>query len=96
MPETILVIPCYNEAADLAPERFEEFTRKADVDLFFVDDGSTDRTPDLLRELRNRLGGRAPCTRFRATAARPRRFARACFAPSSAARSSPAIGTPTW
>jgi dolichyl-phosphate beta-glucosyltransferase len=60
VPETLLVVPCYNEEADLRVECFVEFAHKReDVDLLFVDDGSTDRTPERLRELSDRLGARA-------------------------------------
>jgi len=60
VPETLLVVPCYNEEADLPVERFVEFAHKReDIDFVFVDDGSTDRTPERLRELGDRLGARA-------------------------------------
>jgi glycosyltransferase involved in cell wall biosynthesis len=57
--ETILVVPCYNEAGRLRPDRFEEFlAREPHVRILAIDDGSTDRTPDLLRELEKRTQGR--------------------------------------
>jgi glycosyltransferase involved in cell wall biosynthesis len=57
--ETILVVPCYNEAGRLRPERFEDFlTSSPHVRILAIDDGSTDRTPDLLRELEKRTHGR--------------------------------------
>lgn len=52
MPHTILVIPCYNEAERLDAARCCEFlTRASDVDLLFVNDGSTDGTLRVLRDL---------------------------------------------
>ena len=50
--ETALVVPCYNEAQRLPAADFCDFLRDAtDVRLIFVDDGSTDRTPERLIEL---------------------------------------------
>lgn len=52
MPGVYLVIPCYNEALRLP---VEELSRQLHGDtglhLLLVDDGSTDRTPELLQEL---------------------------------------------
>ncbi len=52
MPRAVLVIPCYNEELRLRPAAFESFLgRFPDVDLLFVDDGSTDRTPDVIASI---------------------------------------------
>jgi len=46
------VVPCYNEAARLDVDRLVEFARTSvDTGLLFVDDGSTDRTADVLTDL---------------------------------------------
>ncbi len=47
----IIVIPCYNEAERLKPERFHEFDDGGRTRFLFVNDGSTDSTLDVLREL---------------------------------------------
>ena len=54
-----LVIPCYNEAANLPLllEHCNELLKKADVEVVLVDNGSTDATPDVLRELLPRYPG---------------------------------------
>ena len=50
--ETAIVVPCYNEAQRLPAADFCAFLRDAtDVCLVFVDDGSTDRTPERLIEV---------------------------------------------
>lgn len=47
-----VVIPCYNESRRLDVAAFEEFIdRTPDVELLFVDDGSTDDTAAVLRDL---------------------------------------------
>lgn len=48
-----LVIPCYNEAANLPLllERCMEVTSQPDCEVILVDNGSTDNSPDVLREL---------------------------------------------
>ena len=47
-----IVIPCYNEAERLRADLFRDFAHQAqDVRFLMVDDGSTDGTLDLLREL---------------------------------------------
>lgn len=52
-PELALVVPCYNEAARLDPNAFLQFvTARADVRLLLVDDGSTDRTWEVLETMR--------------------------------------------
>jgi dolichyl-phosphate beta-glucosyltransferase len=52
MSNAIVVIPCYNEAARLNAAAFRDFARDHDnIQLLFVDDGSADRTRDLLNEV---------------------------------------------
>lgn len=48
-----LVIPCYNEAANLPLllERCKTLAAKPDVEVILVDNGSTDSTPDVLLNL---------------------------------------------
>ena len=43
----VAVVPCFNEARRLDPERFLPLTT-AGVTVLFVDDGSTDKTPELI------------------------------------------------
>jgi glycosyltransferase involved in cell wall biosynthesis len=53
--EIVVVLPCYNEARRLDLQTIENFLRMAPrVVLVFVDDGSTDDTPLLLEQLRQR------------------------------------------
>jgi glycosyltransferase involved in cell wall biosynthesis len=55
-----IVIPCFNEARRLPVDVFRAYCARApDVDLLFVDDGSTDETLGCLRELERSLPGRA-------------------------------------
>jgi dolichyl-phosphate beta-glucosyltransferase len=61
------VVPCYNEAARLDVPRFLDFARaSADVGLLFVDDGSTDRTADVLTELVREVPHRSRAIRLAA------------------------------
>ncbi len=54
MPQAVaLIVPCFNEAARLAPDEFLGFVRaRPELSLLFVDDGSTDATPSVLEALR--------------------------------------------
>jgi glycosyltransferase involved in cell wall biosynthesis len=54
-----LVIPCYNEAANLPLllERCKELARNSDVEVILVDNGSTDNSPSVLKELLPRYPG---------------------------------------
>jgi glycosyltransferase involved in cell wall biosynthesis len=53
MSQTVIVVPCYNEAQRLPAERFLDAVRRDPTLLFlFVDDGSTDGTLALLQRLR--------------------------------------------
>jgi dolichyl-phosphate beta-glucosyltransferase len=54
-----LVIPCYNEAARLETNTFLQFVgARADVGLLFVDDGSTDSTLQVLKDLAGSAAGK--------------------------------------
>jgi dolichyl-phosphate beta-glucosyltransferase len=49
---TSIVVPCYNEERRLASDRFREFVQTNPSTAFvFVNDGSTDRTLDLIQRL---------------------------------------------
>ena len=49
MPETTIVVPCFNEAARLQPDAFREFVKKSpSCEFLFVDDGSQDETQSIL------------------------------------------------
>jgi dolichyl-phosphate beta-glucosyltransferase len=53
MSRAIIVIPCYNEALRLDVRKFLAFAREDRLQRFlFVDDGSTDGTPEVLEGLR--------------------------------------------
>jgi putative flippase GtrA len=57
--KTFIVIPCYNEEVRLDVAAFEAFLASStDVSLILVNDGSTDRTIDVLRRLEEGAGGR--------------------------------------
>ena len=52
MLRTLLVIPCFNEAARLRRDAFESFAAgQPDVGFVFVDDGSSDGTGSLLADM---------------------------------------------
>jgi dolichyl-phosphate beta-glucosyltransferase len=51
MSTCTVVVPCFNEAARLDVKTFAAYTACADAQLLFVDDGSTDDTLGVLREL---------------------------------------------
>lgn len=60
MPQTVIVIPCYNEARRLRKHQFELFLeQEKDIMLLFVDDGSRDSTATLLKEFTAKYPGRA-------------------------------------
>jgi dolichyl-phosphate beta-glucosyltransferase len=53
--DTIVVIPCYNEAKRLDVPAFDHFLYSTPgVSFLFVDDGSTDDTPHIVERLRQR------------------------------------------
>ena len=50
--DTWVVVPCFNEAGRLCPEAFREAVAvQESLGIIFVDDGSLDRTPGILRRL---------------------------------------------
>jgi glycosyltransferase involved in cell wall biosynthesis len=54
MNHTVIVIPCYNEAARLDQSKILPFLQNhPEIFLLFVDDGSTDQTGRLLHTLKN-------------------------------------------
>ena len=57
MAQSVIVVPCYNEAQRLRADAFEDFAKSyPDVRFLLVNDGSTDATLEVLRgiEARNR------------------------------------------
>src|SRR5262249_49795595 len=48
---TTIVVPCFNEAARLRPDGFQPLAEAEDVELLFIEDGSTDDTRPVLDEL---------------------------------------------
>jgi glycosyltransferase involved in cell wall biosynthesis len=53
--EVIVVVPCFNEAKRIDARAFGDFLGRAtDVTLLFVDDGSSDDTPLILEQLRQK------------------------------------------
>jgi glycosyltransferase involved in cell wall biosynthesis len=55
--KSIIVIPCYNEAARLSRSAFAEFARRhPDIRLLFVDDCSVDGTANELRAMAAEIG----------------------------------------
>jgi dolichyl-phosphate beta-glucosyltransferase len=68
-PRLQLVVPCYNEAARLAPQPFlDALTGEGGVHLLFVDDGSTDRTAEVLERLASAAGDRVAVLRLKQNA----------------------------
>jgi dolichyl-phosphate beta-glucosyltransferase len=51
MSTCTVVVPCFNEAARLDVKAFAAFTGRTDAQFLFVDDGSTDDTARVLRQL---------------------------------------------
>ncbi|MEM7447895.1 MAG: glycosyltransferase [Myxococcota bacterium] len=59
MAQTTIVVPCYNEAERLLPAAFlDALSRFPTLHLRFVNDGSTDRTSEVLRSLATGCDGR--------------------------------------
>jgi glycosyltransferase involved in cell wall biosynthesis len=53
MIDTTIVVPCYNEKARLRPDAFVAYVAShPDIELLFVDDGSTDGTRGVLDSMR--------------------------------------------
>jgi dolichyl-phosphate beta-glucosyltransferase len=59
LPKTILVIPCFNEERRLDPEAFRSCATSTDgLEFLFVNDGSRDRTSEILDSLAESPRGR--------------------------------------
>ncbi|HEN3617881.1 TPA: glycosyltransferase family 2 protein [Yersinia enterocolitica] len=54
-----LIIPCYNEAANLPLllDRCKTITHNPDIEIILVDNGSTDRSPEVLQQLLPQYSG---------------------------------------
>lgn len=72
MPETVVVVPCYNEERRLATEVFLAFVRRHETKLLFVDDGSRDGTAAVLRGMAEQGGGRIEALRLPANCGKGR------------------------
>jgi glycosyltransferase involved in cell wall biosynthesis len=49
---TLIIVPCYNEAARLEPQAFLDFSKKHQhIHFLFVNDGSTDNTTEILNNM---------------------------------------------
>lgn len=59
MRPTVIVVPCYNEAERFDASAFAELLDEDGVSLLLVDDGSTDRTLEILEEFARDHEGRA-------------------------------------
>ncbi len=56
--QATFVVPCFNEEHRLEADQFVEFMKHAkQLRMIFVDDGSSDRTLDVLSEIRSAVGG---------------------------------------
>jgi glycosyltransferase involved in cell wall biosynthesis len=53
----VLVVPCFNEERRLDGAAFATFARSGPRNLLFVNDGSTDRTADVLRDVERAAAG---------------------------------------
>lgn len=63
--DTVLVVPCFNEAERLPAREYVEFLEAhEEIGFLFVDDGSTDRTGARLEEIAERGGARARVVRL--------------------------------
>jgi dolichyl-phosphate beta-glucosyltransferase len=66
--DTVVVVPCYNEADRLVPEAFLELLRADHRALVFVDDGSSDATYNALSALRSQNPSRIEIVRLASNA----------------------------
>jgi glycosyltransferase involved in cell wall biosynthesis len=65
MPSTIIVVPCYNEAARLDPRAFLQFAAQRDwLRFVFVDDGSRDASRDLFARMEGERPEQVQTLRF--------------------------------
>jgi len=56
---TALIVPCYNEEKRLVPQHFLDFVLTSDsIDLWFINDGSTDGTWSLIQSMAAQKPGR--------------------------------------
>ena len=61
-----IVIPCYNEANRLPVRSYESFLNKTpDVSIFFINDGSTDETGQLIHEMVMEFNGQVHLISFK-------------------------------
>ena len=58
MRKSLIVVPCYNEAARLDALGFQRLLSDSTVDLLFVDDGSQDATFQVLTAMTAEMKGR--------------------------------------
>ena len=64
MPETIIVIPCYNEEKRIDLSEYAGFLKEPSLGFLFVDDGSRDNTGALLGDLTRRFAGKVNVIRL--------------------------------
>jgi dolichyl-phosphate beta-glucosyltransferase len=57
-PRAVIVVPCYNEERRLAAGKFRDFLAAGGVDFVFVNDGSRDRTVEVLASIQQACPGR--------------------------------------